>query len=159
MPKVGDSNEQSKREPISTGVHFLTLKQVKEMTQPNTFAEKTPAGIYKATGTTTPPDREQFIWVFESDTLDLSGKPMEYAVFTGRWYGDDRAKLTSFLDALLPEEAYENKVGLDTDALVGKRFRARIAQVKNQAGKLVPRHSMIEPDDSRPAAEAPAIPF
>ena len=146
-PRIGDANAQVKRVPISVGQHVLTLADVKELVQPNTFAEKTPEGTYKATGTTTPPDREQFIWVFKSDTRAPDGDPMEYAVFTGRWYGDDRAKLTGLLDSLMPEATYEEKVELDTDSIVGKRFRARIANVRNQAGNFVPRHTLIEPID------------
>lgn len=163
MPKIGDSASQTKRFPISVGVHTLTLHEVKELTQPNTFAEKdAKTGIYKATGTTTPPDREQFIWVFKSDTKAPDGDPMEYAIFTGRWYGDDRAKLTSLLDSIMPEAEYEAKAALDTDALIGKRFRARIANVKNQKGDFVPRHTMIEPLDEtvakafQPGDEVPA---
>ncbi len=157
MPKVGDSASQTKRLPIPVGVHTLTLTEVKELVQPNTFAEKdAKTGIFKATGTTTPPDREQFIWVFQSETRDPEGHPFEYAIFTGRWYGDDRAKLTSLLDSLMPEADYEAKSGLDTDAMTGKRFRARIANVKNQRGDFVPRHTMIEPLD--PATAPHEIP-
>ena len=74
------------------------------------------------------------------------GEFYEFAQFTGLFYGDERANLTSLLDFMLPDVPHEEKrKGVDVEQLVGQRFRGRIAYAPNKKGDLRPRLSFLEP--------------
>ena len=144
MPKIQPA-EQRARHPIPPGDYTLMLDEVKLIEQPNRFAEKDDKGIYKATGTTEPPIRPQLVWQFIADKNDPEGDPLEYSMWTGVSYGNERAKLTDLLDQLLPEADEEMKSNLETDTLVGRRFKTKIMLVKNASGEPRPRAMFFEP--------------
>ena len=154
MPKIKSSEELTKFIPLPAGVHILTLAKVEERESANIFADRAEDGTYLDTGTDTPPMRPQLLWVFESDELRPDGEPYAYAYWTGLYYGDDRAKLTAFLNSILPDSTHDERKNVDTDALIGARFRVRIATTKNKAGKDRPMHTLIEP---APSAETPKV--
>lgn len=145
MAKIQSSDDLTKFIPIPAGVHTLTLTKVEERDTPNIFADKAEDGTYIETGTEIPPNRAQLLWVFESDDLRPDGEPYAYAYWTGRYYGDDRAKLTAFLNAILPDSTTDERKSIDTDSLISARFRVRITSTKNKAGKDRPLHTLIEP--------------
>jgi hypothetical protein len=144
MPIITPS-KQRERTPIPVGDHLLTLTAVRLVEQPNRFAEKDERGNYKATGTTEPPIRPQLVWQFDSDQHDEEGEAYEYAVWTGLSYGHPKANLTAFLDQILPESDEQMKGSLDTETLLGRRFRSRIQMVKDANGNPRPRAMYFEP--------------
>ena len=157
MPKIHGADELTKFIPIPAGVHILTLTKVEERETPNPFADKDEDGTYLETGTAEPPIRPQLLWIFESEDRRPDGEAYAYGYWTGRYYGDDRAKLTAFLNAILPDSTEEQRKSIDTDSLVGARFRVRIATKKNQKGQDRPYHTLIEPAPapSAPTSETP----
>lgn len=144
MPTITPS-KQRERVPIPVGEHTLTLTSVRAVTQPNRFAEKDDKGTYKDTGTIEPPMRAQLVWDFDSDLSDGEGEPYEYAVWTGLSYGHPKANLTAFLDQILPDADEEMKSNLDTDTLIGRRFKSRIQMVKDGNGNPRPKAMYFEP--------------
>ena len=146
MPKIRPSGE---RIPIPKGDHILTLREVKDFEQEDKWHENEDGSH---------PMKHQLIWRFESDALTEDGVPYEYAQFTGQFYGDSRANLTALLDFLLPDEGEEYKKTVDTDTLIGKRYKVRIASVKNQAGKVVPKAMFYEPLNDGPDPDLPFDP-
>ena len=145
MPKVAPS-ETKERTPIPVGDHVLTLMEVKPIEQENRF--EPPIGT-KPDGTPEYKVKKQFVWVFQSNRDDDAGDPYEYVVFTGRYYGDDRAKLTAFLQMLLPDADDAMRASLDTDMLIGRQWKTKIQLVKTQKGNEVPRHLYLIPVEAQ----------
>lgn len=138
MPQITGSRRE--RTPIPTGEHILTLTEVKEHTSDNPF--------FKADQPESNQNQKQklrLIWQFVSDQEDAEGNRYEYAEWTGAFYGDSRANLTTFLDQILPDADDEVKSNINTDTLIGRRFRARIQMRKNQKGESVPTAAFFEP--------------
>ena len=92
-----------------------------------------------------PGKKEQLIWIFEAEEIAPDGRPYEHAVFTGLFYGDSRANLTTLLDMLLPKATDDEKKSLNTDLLLGSRYDAVIRMVKNQKNNLVPKAVDLSP--------------
>lgn len=130
-----------KRDPIPAGKHTLTLKEVK----PHVSDDPWHPVEDPNTGEQVPGKKEQLIWIFESDKKGQDGKPYEYATFTGLFYGDSRANLTTLLDMLMPNSTEDVKRNLDTDLLLGSKYEAQIAMQKNQKGNLVPKALFFAP--------------
>ena len=136
MPVI-QSAKGKDRTPIPPGEYVLTLVEVRAHEQDDTFHPNEDGSF---------PKRMRLIWQFEAaGKTDIDGDPLEYAEWTGPYYGNPKAKLTGFLDQLLPDANEEAKSALDTDALVGKRFKVKIANQRNQKGDFVPKALFFEP--------------
>ena len=83
---------------------------------------------------------EKYLWQF------ANAQSEQYSVWTNTRYGSDRAGLTQLLDLMLPGITKEDVAKLDTDDLVGRKYRARIVHRKNaNTGKVYAQHTILEP--------------
>lgn len=142
MTRIAEA-PKTERTPIPVGQYVLTLREIKEHESPDIFATE----VDPDTGEK--PLKKQLIWIFEADKKAPDGKPYEHAMFTGLYYGDDRANLTKLLDWMLPDESHDVKrKGFDSDVLIGRNYKARIQLVKNMKGDLKPKITMLDPIDA-----------
>jgi len=134
--------QSSKREraSIPPGDHILTLTEVKPYESDNPFFKKD-----EAVSNANQPRKTRLIWQFTSDADDGEGNPFEHAIWTGEFYGDPRAGLTALLDQMMPEADEQVKSNINTDMLLGTRYKAKLRMVKNQKGDLVPKAVDLEP--------------
>lgn len=135
MPVI-QSSRNKERTPIPPGDHILTLVEVKPYEQDDTFHPNEDGSF---------PKKSRLIWQFQSDKADDDGDAYEYAEWTGAYYGNPKAKLTGFLDQIIPDASEETKEGLDTDSIIGRRFKSKIQNQKNAKGDYVPRAVYFEP--------------
>lgn len=156
MPKR-DELPKIERNPIPVGRHILRLREVKEHEGPNTYQ---PMVQNEDTGEMEYPMRREWIWQFESETIDPATKrPYEYAVWTPRYYSarSDKNKLTLLMRHLAPDNADEEReTMIDTDALIGKRWTARLVKATSKNGKEYVTHNSFEPIEDRFDPEASA---
>ena len=78
----------------------------------------------------------KWLWKFEAlDEVDDNDEPYEAVKFTGTSFGDARAELTKWLRAIYGKDYGEaDAAQLDTDELVGKRFRLTIIHSDDDKG-------------------------
>ena len=143
MPQVKPSTTE--RVPISVGPHVLTLAEVVEHVADNPYFD-----MNKPEGGLNTKQRTRLIWRFRSDAGDGEGNPYEYSHWTGTTYGDSRANLTWLLDQLLPDSDEEMRANINTDVLIGRKFRTKIQNRKNQKGEMVPGALFFEPVEEIP---------
>jgi len=138
MARIVTEAPQRERHAIPAGSYTFTLSEIKDYEGENIYAEPDEDGNR--------PTKKQMIWIFKSDKKGPDGEPYEFAQFTGLYYGDERANLTSLLDFMLPDVSHEDKRrGVDVEALVGQKFRGRIAWAPNKKGDPRPKLSFLEP--------------
>jgi len=138
MPVIQSSKRE--RHPIPAGDHILTLVEVKPHESDNPFYDpKEPEGGANQKRKT------RLIWQFLSDSEDAEGTRYEHAIWTGEYYGHQRAGLTALLDQMLPDADEQVKSAINTDTLLGSRYKAKIRLAKNQKGDLVPKAVDLEP--------------
>ena len=138
MPQIQSSKRE--RNPIPPGDHILTLTEVKPFSGDNPYFDpKEPESG------TNQKHKTRLIWQFLSDSEDAEGTRYEHAVWTGEYYGHQRAGLTALLDQMLPDAGDDVKSSINTDFLVGTRYKAKIRLTKNQKGDLVPKAVDLEP--------------
>ncbi len=156
MPKL-EEQPKFERSPIPVGRHILTLKAVKDHEQPNPFETPT---LDEETGEMVVPLRREWIWQFESATLDPKKRPYEFAVFTPRFYNPNSNvnKLTLLMRQLAPESDDTERTGMiETDALIGRRWHARLIEATSKTGKKFVTYNSFEPiDDRSSSTEVPA---
>lgn len=116
------------------GVYVCTLKKIEQKLMPK-YGE---------------PEVEEirWMWVFESaDEADTNGNPYEFTHWTGWKYGNDKAKLTTTLDAMIGVRMTEDEwMGFDVEEeLVGKKWRVMVTEITTQAGKVVNRVVKVSP--------------
>ena len=144
MPQIQSSKRE--RQPIPAGEHILTLVEVKPFESDNPYFKDD-----EPESGTNQKRKTRLIWQFNSDTEDSEGMRYEHAIWTGLFYGNPRANLTTFLDQILPNAGEDVKSNINTDFLLGSRYRAKIRLVKNQKGDLVPKAVDLEPlNDTKP---------
>jgi hypothetical protein len=119
------------------GEFIFKLVEVAEKDVKSQFA-KTPGGTIP-----------KWIWRFEAvDEVDENDDPFEVTIFTGTSFGDKRAALTVLLRSIFGKEyTEEDALKLDTDDLIGKRFRCTILHKENDDGRVfanVAKISMIQ---------------
>ena len=150
MPKL-DEPEKIERNPIPVGKHALTLVAVKEHEGPNTYQ---PQVLNDETGEMEFPIRREWIWQFESDTVDPKTKrKFEYAVWTPRYYNprSDKNKLTLLMRHLAPDASDEERRSMiETDHLLGRRWTARLVKATSKNGKEFVTHNSFEPIEEQP---------
>jgi hypothetical protein len=123
MPKIKVAKERPLAPP---GPHVLTLDESSEKQIES----------YEGSGTV-----QKLLWKFATEKLAEDGEPYEVTVFTGTEYGNPKAKLTPFLDMMLPGITPAEARDLDTEQLIGTRYEAQI------------RHTTSLKDPSRKYAE------
>lgn len=153
MPVVQSVPDKVDLRPVPIGEHVLTLVEVFPVESDNIYGkQKDPKA---------PDTKTRWAWRFESDAQDEDGKPYEYVHWTGVYYGDDRAGLTALLDFILPGVSVEDKKKVNTDTLIGKRFKVAIKTRVNKKGVNVPAAMYFIPvTTSAPSSFDPdEIPF
>lgn len=123
--------------PITVGEHTVKLVEVESVQFENTFATKDKDGNF--------PARDCLTWKFLSNQEDEEGEPYQYQVTTGTAYGGARAGLTLLLDMLVPGITVAQAKNLDTDDLIGKRFKTMITMRTGVDGTKKPVHSYFAP--------------
>ena len=156
MPKL-DEPEKIERNPIPVGRHVLTLTSVKDHEGPNTYQ---PQVLNDETGEMEYPIRREWIWQFESETVDKkTGRKFEYAVWTPRYFNptSETNKLTLLARMLAPDATGDELVGMiETDHFIGKRWRVRIVHTVSEKGKTYARHLYFIPLAGNSVDEIPA---
>lgn len=127
MPLVSTQD----RPLIPAGEHTLTLMQVSEVEVDDSF--------HPGTRVT------KWIWEFDSDDKDEDGVPFTHKVWTKTVYGHAKAGLTVLLSQLVPGITQESANKLDTDTLIGQRFKAMIRQAPDDSGKVRAQLAYIGP--------------
>jgi hypothetical protein len=145
MPKL-EEPPKFERVPIPLGKHTLTLRAIKDHSGPNTFE----APVLNAqTGEMEQPMRYEWIWQFESEKTDpKTKKPYEFAVFTPRFYSATSTtnKLTLLMRQLAPDATDDERKGMiEMDALIGRRWTARLVTAKSKNGKEFTTYNSFEP--------------
>lgn len=120
---------------MPAGEHILTLTEVNEVESPNPFKQKP----------TDPDTRIRWAWKFESESLDEDGVPFVHTEWTGTQFGNSRANLTTLLRQVVPGITKEAADHLNTDTLLGKRFRAHVRHGLNQKNETVSELAVISP--------------
>ncbi len=138
MPVIQSSKRE--RSTIPPGDHILTLTEGRQHDGENPFFDKT-----KEVGGANQPRKTRLIWQFTSEATDNEGVHYEHAIWTGEFYGDPRAGLTALLDQMMPDADDTTKSNINTDFLVGTRYKAKLRMVRNQKGDLVPKAVDLEP--------------
>src|SRR3990167_2320284 len=129
MPKL-DEPEKIERNPIPVGKHALTLVAVKEHEGPNTYQ---PQVLNDETGEMEFPIRREWIWQFESDTVD------------------PKTKLPLLMRHLAPDASDEERRSMiETDHLLGRRWTARLVKATSKNGKEFVTHNSFEPLEEPP---------
>jgi len=85
------------------------------------------------------PNGWQWRWNFRTVELtDEEDEPFKMAYFTGTEYiaGSDRAKLTKLLDKICRDLTKEEKETIDTDTLIGKKYRADVVHATRPDGSM-----------------------
>lgn len=147
---------------IPAGEHFLTLVAVEEKEVDNLRAAKDP---------TAPKRVMKWLWRFISDDVDPENPDVhyEYAAWTFANYGHSKANLTKLLDMIVPKATAEQKASLNTDQILGRRYKAMIVHKTNEKNDLVPDAFMVPlkpgdvgfepPKDVRPDERPGEIPI
>lgn len=117
MPVVTTQN----RPLIPAGEHVLTLMQVTEVEVDNSYkpGEKV----------------TKWVWEFDSDEKDEDDIPYTHKEWTKTTYGHPKANLTKLLDQLVPGMDQDRAKNLNTDSLVGRKFKGMIRHEKDDKGK------------------------
>jgi len=123
---------------IPDGEHFLTLASVEVREVDNLRAQK---------DVTAPKRVDKWLWRFVSDDVDPENPDVHYelAVWTFENYGHPKANLTKLLDMLLPRATIEQKASLNTDRLVGRRYKAQIIHRLNTKNEMQAEAAFIVP--------------
>lgn len=141
MPQIGVNAKPKAK----AGKHLMTLVGVKARIGPNKFATKEDGSP--------DPDalREQFVWDFESDEKNEFGEPLTYSVWTNTNYGNEKAGLTKFLNAIIPGLAKMTKTDsadyirhMDTDNFIGTRYEVILRDQQGKNGSYI-GHTDIAP--------------
>lgn len=153
MAKFQEKGAGFEQRPIiAAGEHILTLKETK-------VYDKKIAEQYrkrdKDGNIIGPETRQALLWIFESNKSDDEGNPYQYVVSTGLAYGDPKAKLTPFLDMLIPGITYEEAVNLDSDELAGRKWKVMIQHKpdENDKKKFWPNHLYFIPVEVKGAGK------
>jgi hypothetical protein len=159
LPKLEEAPKFEKTE-IPVGKHVLTLVQVKAIESPNTFPDAKKE-LNAETGVWEAPMRREWIWNFQSETIDpINKKPFEFSVFTPRFYNGASTtnKLTLLMRQLAPEaNDEERKAMIEMDHLIGKKWQARLVKAMSKNNKEFITYNSFEPIESEPAGDE--IPF
>jgi hypothetical protein len=150
MPQV-----ETEQELIPAGEHILTLRSVDEK-------EMSKFGSKNENDTTT-----RWIWKFTSQMRDDDDKPYTLVIYTNTRYGNSNASLTHLLDLLIPNCTKEIARSLNTDDILGNKYKARIKHVTGDTGKM--RAEIItaapysgkkrpDPDDDEPTPTSKKAP-
>ncbi len=141
MPEIGVNKEPRAK----AGKHVMTLVDVKPIVRKNPFAKKDDGTVDEEAL------REQFIWKFESDTLNEFGENLTYEVWTNTNYGNERASLTKFLGQIIPalakagkQDAIDSVRHMNTDDLLGTRYDVILRDQQGKNGPFV-GHTDIAP--------------
>jgi hypothetical protein len=95
----------------------------------------------------------QWRWIFE--TMELTNEdddPFRLSYYTGTSYqeGNQKSKLTKLLDRICRDLTTEEKESLDTDTLLGKKFRIDVTHVKKTDGALRAQIDSIKRVQAKP---------
>lgn len=134
----------NRRPMIPKGQHIFTLASVEEVE------------VQALKRKPTDPDKiKKWAWRFESDMIDEEGEHYEYTHWTNSRYGHAKANLTQLLNMICPNLTAEQKANLNTDTLIGQRFKAFMIHRPSQTdgSKMLADIGSIEPatgDDAIP---------
>lgn len=120
------------------GEHFLTLAAVEVKEVDNLRFQKDP---------TQPRRVNKWLWRFISDDIDpeSDGQHYELPMWTFENYGHPRANLTKLLDMIVPRATPEQKAALNTDALIGRRYKAQVVHQLNEKKEMDAKPAFIVP--------------
>lgn len=143
MTRIIGEAPKEERPLIPAGAYTLTLNGIKEVEVEDR---------YHPEGDGSFPVIKKLVWEFVSDKSDkATGKPYEHSVWTGLFYGNEKAKLTELLDWMLPEvDTKTKKRGFDVETLIGKKFKARIQHATSESGRTFAKLTMLDPIDEIP---------
>jgi len=122
---------------IPAGEHYLTLVAVEVKEVDNLKFLK---GDHTAK-----PKVDKWLWRFVSDDVDPEQPDVHYEmpVWTFANYGHAKANLTKLLDQIVPKATPEQKANLNTDAILGRRFKAMVVHKQNDKGDPIPDAFMV----------------
>ena len=143
MTRIVSEAPSQDRPLIPAGAYTLTLSAIKEVEVDDRWHPEEDGTF---------PQVKKLVWEFQADKNDKeTGKPFEHAVWTGLWYGNEKANLTQLLDWSAPEvDPATKKKGVDVETFVGRRFRARLQHASNDAGKTYAKLTMLDPIEEIP---------
>jgi len=140
---------QKKLVPVPAGEHEFTLTEVRANEYP-TYNDPNRMGI-------------RWRWVFRSTQINPeNGEPWEFYHFTGNRYGAPNAGLTLLYDQIVPKLSDWDKEHLNTDDLIGRRYRGIIRHEKPERPDDAPKAKLayIQPLDSKsvsPPSDSPDL--
>lgn len=128
MPLVSTQN----RPLITAGEHTFTLMGVNEVEVDDSWH---------------PGQRvTKWVWEFDSETIsEEDGKPYTHKEWTKTTYGHSKAGLTILLNQLMPGMTQERARNLNTDALVGRKFKGMIRHEADDNGENRAKLAYIGP--------------
>lgn len=138
MPQL---QKQEDFTPCPPGEHLFTLLDVEQRKFQSDYAKSADGMV------------DKLMWKFVSDTIDpASGKGWMYTHFTGLAYGNHKAALTILLNqiieglAKMPKDAAQDfAASLNTDSLLGSRYKAFIRHDLTEKGDVRPVLAFIAP--------------
>jgi hypothetical protein len=133
---------------IPAGEHILTLKECERILT-------TPFGADPDSADKEP----QLIWRFVSNKADEDGTKYAFHTYTKFVYGDPRANLTKLLDLLVPGMNKEKAKSLDSDEMIGKKWKVHIRHEKNSKGDPKPVIALAEEYTGKPKEKPRPEPF
>lgn len=143
MTRIVSEAPTTARTLIPPGAYTLTLRAIKD---------KDVEDRWHPDDDGTLPMVKKMVWEFESDKKDPeSGQNYEHSVWTGLYYGNEKANLTLLLDMIAPDiDPKAKKKGIDVEQFVGRRFKARIKHETNDSGKTYAKLTMLDPIEEMP---------
>lgn len=132
---------------IPAGEHILTLRAVKEVEFDDTYGKGENGKV------------KRLHWRFTSNEEDDEGCPYELNLYTNMAYGNSKASLTRLLDNMIPGVKLvgmtvcdKNGDEVETEELIGKKFKSQIKHHVNEAGKKRGDYVFITPIKAKPKA-------
>ena len=151
MTRIVAEAPSQDRPLIPAGAYTLTLRAIKEVDVEDRWHPEEDGTL---------PTVKKLVWEFEADKTDNdTGKPYEHSVWTGLYYGNEKANLTTLLDQIAPDiDPTIKKQGIDVEQFIGRTFRARIQRTKNDAGKEYAKLTMLDPIGESPRFDPDEVP-